>query len=199
MFGLMKAPTVTGNFNAGGSGGLFGQVSPMPQTMAMPSGGPNTQQSVPPGMGMGQPAPFGGPMVMPSGGPNMPTPLPTPVDGPMPEIGPAEPLDPIVRAICGLPPMSATPNTPAGGGGDNPSPRGQPMPPISDLFNRPLPSFGGGMAPAVPKPIDYGLGGQQMGFGNGMGSMNNWFSNFTAPRPPAAAPMMNMKGMFGVR
>jgi hypothetical protein len=84
------------------------------------------------------------------------------------------------------------------GGGDNPSPRPQ-LPPVTDLFNRPLPSLGGGMAPSVPQPVDFGLGGQQMGFGNGMGSMNNWFSNFTAPRPPAPAPMMSMKGMFGVR
>lgn len=139
----------------------------------------------------------------------MHTQLPT-SGGPMPEMGGpmAEPTDPIVRAMCGLPPVST--NGPSGsggfvkptfGGGDNPSPTLQ-QAPLADLFNRPMPSFGGGMAPSVPQPVDFGLGGQQMGFGNGMGNMNNWFSNFTAPRPPAMAapaPMMPMKGMFGIR
>jgi hypothetical protein len=65
--------------------------------------------------------------------------------------------------------------------------------------------IGGGMAPSMPNAVDQGLGMQQMNFGNPMGGMNNWFSNFAAPRPmpapaPAApAPMMPMKGMFGVR
>ena len=200
-----------------GSGGLMGQVSSTQQLnpqMAMPSGGPNVQQQKPAFPSMAQAIPMTREMQMPSGGPNMPTPLPT-SGGPMPEMGgPAEPTDPIVRAICGLPPVPT--GAPSGGGGwarpfmgggflggggDNPSPNGPPTA-LTDLFNRPMPSFGGGMAPSVPQPVDLGLGGQQMGFGNGMGSMSNWFSNFTAPRPPAMAapaPMMPMKGMFGVR
>lgn len=207
-----------GNAAPAASGGLLGQLSQPQQLnrpMAMPSGGPNVQQTKPVsamgGVGFGQAMPFVKSMTLPGGGPNTPTPLPTPVEGPMPEIGPAEPTNPIVRAICGLPPVPSgsggggfvRPTFGGGilgsfGGGDNPSPNTPPTP-LADLFNRPLPSLGGGMAPAVPQPVDFGLGGQQMGFGNGMGSMNNWFSNFTAPRPPAPAPMMPMKGMFGVR
>ena len=186
MFGGSPAPA--------GSGGLMDQVSSTQQLnpqMAMPSGGPNVQQQKPAFPSMAQAIPMTREMQMPSGGPNMPTPLPT-SGGPMPEMGgPAEPTNPIVRAICGLPPA------PTG----TPTPNGPPTA-LTDLFNRPTPSFGGGMAPSVPHPVDLGLGGQQMGFGNGMGSMSNWFSNFTAPRPPAMAapaPMMPMKGMFGVR
>ncbi len=152
---------------------------------------------------LGQPQQLNRPMVMPSGGPNMPRPSPdAPVfDGPMPEVsGQLDLSNPIVAAWCGVPPMPT--NRPSGfGGGDNPSPN-SPPPPVADLFNRPLPPLGGGMAPAVPQPIDFGLGGQQMSSGNPLGGMNNWFSNFIAPRPPAMtapAPMMPMKGMFGVR
>ena len=129
---------------------------------------------------------IGKPMVMPSGGPN---------------IQQQEPLDPITRAVCGLPPI----------------PTQRPMQPrqfdnnmggfsMPDIFNRDMSFFGaGGMAPSVPKGIDFGLGGQQMDTGNPMGGMNNWFSNFTppmpmpAPAPAAPAPIMPMKGMFGVR
>jgi len=218
MFGGFKLPTAnTGMFGAanGGMGGINGVVSsaqPMNQQMMLPSGGPNVQQPIPQpavtsapafngGLGVGQPMPFNRPMVMPSGGPNAPTPLPLPVEGPTPEIGPAEPTNPIIRAICGLPPV---PNTPSvqprqfdgnmfGGG-------------ASDLFNRSLPVMGTRMAPSTPKSVDQGLGMQQTDRGNVMGGLNNWFSNFIAPRPMPAPvaplpqfPSFNMKGMFGVR
>ena len=146
-----------------------------------------------------------------SGGPNMPT----QVDSVLPQIGPMEPADPVTRAICGLPPVpTGSPSSKGGwvkpsfGGGDNPTPSQQSS--LFDLFNRSMPSFGGGngspfgigMAPSMPQQFDFGLGLQQMGTGNPMGGMNNWFSNFTAPRPPAPtapAPTMPMKGMFGIR
>lgn len=199
MFGAFKLPTANsggpmayGMFGASpapaASGGLLGQLSEPQQLnrpMVMPSGGPNVQQTKPMfgSVGLGQAMPFNKPMVMPSGGPNMPTPLP---NAPV-EVSPAKPFNPFIKTISGFL-----------GGGDNPSPD-SPPPPLADLFNRPLPTFGGGMAPAVPQPVDFGLGGQQMSFGNPLGGMNNWFSNFIAPRPPAPVSMMPMKGMFGVR
>ena len=103
-----------------------------------------------------------------------------------------------IRAQNSLPPEFAA----AFSGGAAPTPpinRG----PGGNAQNNPMPTMGGGMAPSMPNAVDQGLGMQQMNFGNPMGGMNNWFSNFTAPRPmpaPAApAPMMPMKGMFGVR
>jgi hypothetical protein len=143
---------------------------------------------------------IGKPMVMPSGGPN----VRQPVGGAANRVTPfmpqgVEPIDPITRAICGLPSVQTqAPMQPRQL--DN-NMGGFSMP---DIFNKDM-SFlgGGGMAPSVPKGIDFGLGGQQMDFGNPMGGMNNWFSNFTPPMPmpaPAApAPIMPMKGMFGVR
>ena len=179
-----------GNAAPAASGGLLGQLSQPQQInrpMVMPSGGPNVQQTKPMfgSVGFGQPIPFNKQPTLPSGGPNMPKPLP---NAPI-EVSPAEPFKPILAEVAGYV-----------NGGDNPSPN-SPPPPVADLFNRPLPlpTFGGGMAPAVPQPIDFGLGSQQMSFGNPLGGMNNWFSNFIAPRPPAPASMMPMKGMFGVR
>lgn len=82
------------------------------------------------------------------------------------------------------------------GGGHAPPPK-SPTAGFGNNFNGSI--FNGGMAPSMPNAVDQGLGMQQMNYGNPMGGMNNWFSNFTAPRPmPAPAPMMPMKGMFGV-
>lgn len=115
-------------------------------------------------------------------------------------------MDPITAMMCGVipPPMNRGP----GGNQFN-----NPQPSFMDIFNRPAPELqrvdwtpmpSSGMAPSVPKAVDQGLGMQQMNYGNPMGGMNNLHSNFTAPRPMPApapatpAPMMPMKGMFGV-
>ena len=123
------------------------------------------------------------PMTMPSGGPNTGTPMPSAPD--FVGISGPTPMNDAIAIACGVTPPSAT------GGQVRPGNGG------------PMGGMGGGMAPSMPNAVDQGLGMQQMNFGNPMGGMNNWFSNFTAPRPmpaPAApAPMMPMKGMFGVR
>ena len=126
------------------------------------------------------------PMAMPSGGPNTGAPLPPSFDI---QSATLPPMDMATAIACtfGAPP----PQINRGPGGN--------------AQNNPMPPMGGGMAPSMPNAVDQGLGMQQMNFGNPMGGMNNWFSNFAAPRPmpapaPAApAPMMPMKGMFGVR
>lgn len=149
---------------------------------------------------------------LPSGGPN--------VGQPMPQIdagGPMQlpPMDVATAIACGIPPSQvANPNNSAFGPTQAPTVGG-----MMDIFNRPPPSMSGSGfvppqpmtqpqvgqmpsfgAPSMPNTVDQGLGMQQMNYGNPMGGMNNWFSNFTAPRPmPAPAPMMPMKGMFGVR
>jgi hypothetical protein len=111
-------------------------------------------------------------------------------------------MDAATAIACGIPPSQVSqvmnPNSSAFGPTQAPTIGG-----FMDIFNRPSINFG--MAPSTPNSVDQGLGGQQMDFGNQMGGMNNWFSNFSAPRPMPApapadpAPMMPMKGMFGVR
>ena len=104
------------------------------------------------------------------------------------------PMDDAIAIACGLPRGSVSGGQVRPGNG---GPMGGMGGGISQI------QLGGGMAPSMPNAVDQGLGMQQMNFGNPMGGMNNWFSNFTAPQPmpaPAApAPMMPMKGMFGVR
>lgn len=164
------------------------QASQMNRAPIAPTGGPNVRRLSPmPIVGGfdGTNTPVDQAPVLPTGSPNTPK---------------QEPLDPITRLLCGFPP------TPA----QNPM---QPRqfdsymntPPV-DIFNKDMSFFGGGgMAPSMPKSIDFGLGTQQMDTGNQMGGINNWFSNFAppapmpAPMPAAPAPMMPMKGMFGVR
>ena len=161
------------------------QVSQMNRLPITPSGGPNVQKLSPMPLLGGAGMPIDKPAVMPSGGPNVPQ---------------QEPFDFITRAVCGLPPMpTQTPMQPRQF--DN-NMSGLPV----DIFNKDMSFFGGGgMAPSTPKAIDFGLGTQQMDTGNEMGGINNWFSNFAppapmpAPMPAAPAPMMPMKGMFGVR
>lgn len=132
------------------------------------------------------------PMAMPSGGPNQPTQMPAPVPFVGLQQGTLPPMDVATMIACGIPPSQIN-RGPGGNAQNNP---------------RPTINFSGGMggmAPSMPNAVDQGLGMQQMNYGNPMGGMNNWFSNFAAPRPmpapaPAApAPMMPMKGMFGVR
>lgn len=201
-----------------GGGPNIGSVA---STRPMPSGGPNVGQ-VMPQQPMGMPAMTSGgpsqrPMVMPSGGPNVGRPIPQlGGDNPL-QIdagGPMQPppMDVATAIACGIPPSQVT-NL---GGNPVGSPPLTPISSFMDIFNRPpsgmggmpqpqvsqMPSFG---APSTPKSVDQGLGMQQMNYGNPMGGMNNWFSNFTAPQPMPApapsspAPMMPMKGMFGVR
>lgn len=184
-------------------------VQPM-RGYQLPSGGANVGQPIPQ-QPMGMPAMTSGglpqqPMMMPSGGPNMGKPIPQ-IDAGGPMQPP--PMDVATAIACGIPPSQvANPNSSAFGPTQAPTIGG-----MMDIFNRPpsgmggmpqpqvsqMPSFG---APSMPNAVDQGLGMQQMNHGNPMGGMNNWFSNFTAPRPmpaPAPAPMMPMKGMFGVR
>ena len=136
------------------------------------------------------------PMTMPSGGPNTGAPMPPTLNSPVGISGPT-PMDDAIAAVCGIgmPPSAIGGQVRPGNGG--------PMGGMGGGLDQIR--LGGGMAPSMPNAVDQGLGMQQMNFGNPMGGMNNWFSNFTAPRPmpapaPAApAPMMPMKGMFGIR
>lgn len=185
----------------------------------LPSGGPNVGRPMPQ-------QPMGMPAVTSGGLPQQP--MGTPTTGfQMPDMSNVQPIsgqsDPFAKVsmsgytrppmdvataiACGIPPSQvANPNSSAFGPTQAPTVGG-----MMDIFNRPpsgmggmpqpqvsqMPSFG---APSMPNAVDQGLGMQQMNHGNPMGGMNNWFSNFTAPRPmPAPAPMMPMKGMFGVR
>lgn len=136
------------------------------------------------------------PMAMPSGGPNTGAPMPSAPDGFSVGINGPSSIDEAIAIACGIPPSQI--NRGPGGNAQN-----NPMPQMGGGLGQIR--LGGGMAPSMPNAVDQGLGTQQMNFGNPMGGMNNWFSNFAAPRPmpapaPAApAPMMPMKGMFGVR
>ena len=168
----------------------------MPTQMAMPSGGPNVGQPMPApdptanaaagplGWSGGQYQPG---TALPSGG----TPIPFLNGGGQqgtPGLQPAQFRHQFQQA--GISPSSML---------DQLNAQRSPPSGLSAMF------AGGGMAPSMPNAVDQGIGMQQMNHGNPMGGMNNWFSNFTAPRPmpapaPAApAPMMPMKGMFGVR
>ena len=135
------------------------------------------------------PQPMPSQMAMPSGGPNTGAPMPSAPDF-FATSGQLPPMDVATAIACGIPPSQI--NRGPGGNAQN-----NPMPQMGGGINQI--QLGGGMAPSMPNAIDQGLGTQQMNFGNPMGGMNNWFSNFAAPRPiPAPAPMMPMKGMFGV-
>ncbi len=200
---------------------IFNKRQPAPQMsapqqwnspMAMPSGGPNMPQPDPTASaGLDSINPSGPnlwqrPMTMPSGGPNTGTPIPFLNGGGAQgesALQPAQFRHQYQAAGIKPPSMMSQLNA-----------QNSPPPGLAGMFSggaTPPPmgagpgwaSMTGGMATSMPNAVDQGLGMQQMNFGNPMGGMNNWFSNFTAPRPmpaPAApAPMMPMKGMFGVR
>lgn len=203
--GGMKAPTVTGNFNAGGLGGLFGQVGQMQQTPVLPGGGPNMPQPVPQPdptanaalLGAGYaPAQYQRPMTLPSGGPNVhqvqpPTPpvsTGTPqVSGPMPmpfkpQIADPTPRQPVNDTGYGNFGLNRGP-----GGNQYNNPQPQPsfdMSGMMDIFNRPMPTM---PEMPVPNPISYG---------SFMPQQFSFMNNRTAPPMPFNGMM---KGMFGIR
>ena len=195
MFGAFKVPTVTGNFNAGGLGGLFGQVAEMPQNLALPTGGPNMRQPVPQQPAMptiGQAQPMSQAMVMPSGGPNVHQ-----VKPPMPEVS-APTQMPFTPQVAPPTPRQPVNDTGYGNFGFNRGPGGnqfnnpQPQPSfdmsgLMDIFNRPMPTMPAMPEMPVPNPISYG---------SFMPQQFSFMNNRVAPPMPFNGMM---KGMFGIR